>query len=177
MKDKLMAFLAGLWPTNPGNRKAQIGVIVVIALVLAGLATQCRAAEGYSQFAAGSTIVRGHASAVDLALVYPRIGISDAGAQVGVTFVSESTYKARNQRNQFMWHASLVDGFGNLDVMLGAAYLQNVDIYNGSHTNFMLGVQYRVQRLPVTIIYRHFSNGGTQTPNIGRDMVMIGWRF
>jgi hypothetical protein len=163
-------------PFNPGKPKVQLAVSLVIVLLLLAFASRCHA-DSYAQFGAGSTVVRGESAIIDLALVYPDAGPRDAAIEVGATFIGTSEHEGAGQRNNFALRAAVVDGFKRFDVGLGVAYLQNTDIYNGSHVNFTLLLGYRFKRLPLTMRLQHFSNGGTQSPNKGRDMLFLAWRF
>lgn len=165
-------------PFNPGNWKVQIGVGLVLVLLFTAFATNCRADETspYVQLGMGSAIVRGPAPVLDLTVVYPH-RVKDASYEFGTTLIAESSFREVQQRNNFAFHASIVDGFGRFDVGLGAAYLQNTDEYNGSNLNFHLILQYQVKTIPVTLRWQHFSNAGTRLPNRGRDMLIAYWRF
>lgn len=164
-------------PFNPGNWKTQIGVGIALVLLFTMFATTCRSAEpAYMQGGIGSAVVRGPAPVIDLTIVYPN-RVNDASYELGATLIGESSFRDANQRNNFALHASIVDGLGRFDVGLGAAYLQNTDEYNGSHLNFHLLLQYRVKTIPLILRWQHFSNAGTQSPNRGRDMVILYWRF
>jgi hypothetical protein len=174
---RLENLVGRLWPTNSGNRKVQMGVALLVLLLVAALATQCAAAEPVAQFSAGRAIVRGETQAIDLSITYPQAGPGDSSYSFGVTFIGESVFRTHPQRQQFAWRAELVDGFGRFDVGLGIAYLQNDDVYNSCHANFTLSLAYRFRRLPIAAGVRHFSNGGTCSVNIGRDVAFIGWRF
>ncbi len=176
---KILALIGKVLPWNRGNAKTQVGVAIVVVLLLIALATpRCaKAEESYSQFGVGSTYIRGQAPVIDLAYVYPDAGPKDANLEVGATFIGASTFKGQFQQNNFALRAALVDGLGRFRVGLGVAYLQNVDTYNGSHLNFNLILGYDVKTLPITIRVHHFSNGGTQPPNKGRDMLIVYWRF
>jgi hypothetical protein len=173
--------LGDLWPTNQDKPATKWLVIGLVTLLVVALATNCaRAGDGpaYTQLGLGSTIVRGPAPVVDLSFVYPRAAPGDAALEVGATFVGASTLRDEFQRNNFALRAAIVDGLGPIEVGLGVAYLQNVDTYNGSHLNFVLILGYKFKRWPVTIrLDQHFSNGGTQAPNKGRDITLGIWRF
>lgn len=174
---ELAARLGRLLPFNQGAPKVQLAVLILLLVLIAGFATRCRAEGSYMQIGAGSTIVRGEASVIDLAAVYPNAAPGDAALEVGTTFIGGSDFRGADQRNNFALRAAIVDGFGRFDVGLGAAYLQNIDQYNGSNLNFCLLLAYRFERLPISIRLQHFSNGGTKSPNRGRDMVFVAWRF
>lgn len=163
-------------PFNPRNPKTQLLVAAVVLLLLAGLATMARA-DPYAQSSAGSAIVRGEAAAIDLAIVYPEAGPGDSSYAVGVTLIGESTFQGATQRNNFAWRAELVDGFGRFDVGIGVAVMQNEDAFNSCDLQFTLALGYRLRRWPVTVGLRHFSNSGTCSPNKGRDLLLVGWRF
>jgi hypothetical protein len=171
--EKIVSYL----PFNQGNTKVQLGVAVVIALILIASCTVARAGDGYVAFGAGTTTIRGPAPVIDLSISYPNSGPGDAGYEIGATFIGISTLNGEDQAQNYALRAALVDGFGHFDVGIGVAYLQNVDTYNGSHSNFTLLFGYRFQALPLTLRVEHFSNGGTQSPNKGRDMVWLAYRF
>lgn len=160
-------------PFNQGNRKTQLGVLAVLILLLTAFCTTARA-EPYASFGVGSTIVRGEAPMVDLTITYPEAGPKDADYAIGVSFIGGSEFNG-TQPNQFAWRAEVLDGFGRFDVGLGVAYLQNIDTYNGSKTNFTLSLGYRAEKWKVTL--RHYSNGGTVKPNKGRDMLYFSYVF
>lgn len=172
---KLLSFL----PFNQGKPKTQLGVLLLIALFVGALATKCAHAgePSYAQIGGGSTIVRGPSAAIDLAYVYPELGPKDARVEFAATFIGASTLRDEFQRNNFALRATMVDSLWRLDVGLGIAYLQNTDTYNGSNLNFNLLIGYRFKMLPLSMRAQHFSNGGTRSPNKGRDMLFLIWRF
>jgi hypothetical protein len=164
-------------PFNQGNSKTQWGVALILVLLIVGFATKCAAADGHAQIGMGSTVVRGAAPVLDLNFVYPEGVPGDADLEVGATFIGGSTFRDAYQQNNFAIRATAVEKLWRFDVGLGVAYLQNVDTYNGSHVNFNLVLGYRMKRLPLTLRLSHFSNGGTRSPNKGRDMLLVFWRF
>ena len=124
------------------------------------------------------TVVRGEAPAVDLSVVLrDALEAGDTGLEVGVTFIGASTLNGAPQHNNFAVRCAVVDSLWRFDVGLGLGYLQNTDVYNGSNLNFNLLLGYRFSRIPVTVRAMHFSNGGTRSPNKGRDMLLVYWRF
>jgi hypothetical protein len=173
---KLSGLFGKLIPFNQGNTKTQAGVAVILLLLIGAFATQCaKAGDSYVQMGLGTTVVRGPAAAIDLALVYPDAGPKDARIEVGATFIGGSEFKGQFQRNNFALRAAVVDGLGPVDVGIGVAYLQNIDTYNGSHVNFSLMLGYQFEKWSVRWI--HFSNGGTVSPNKGRDGVYLLRKF
>lgn len=164
-------------PFNPGDKKVQAAVGLVIVLLLAGFATTCHGAEPYAQFGYGRTLVKGETDALDLSIRYPDAGPGDADYAFGVTFIGPSILYGQDQRGNFAWRAEIIDGFGRFDVGLGLAVMQNEDIYNSGRMQFTLSLGYRFQRIPITVGIRHFSNGSTDRPNKGRDVAFVAWRF
>lgn len=163
-------------PFNQGAVKTQVGVAVILLLLIASFFTRCaHAEESYVQMGVGSAVVRGPAPVIDLQLVYPDAGPADSRVELGTTFMGGSAYRGSFQQNNFALSAAIVDGLGFLEVGLGAAYLQNVDTYNGSHLNYKLILGYHREHWGVR--WAHFSNGGTVSPNKGRDMVIGYWEF
>lgn len=163
-------------PFNQGAVKTQVGVAVILLLLIASFFTRCAHAEdSYVQMGLGSTVVRGPSPAIDLQLVYPDAGPADSRLEIGTTFIGGSTFKGGFQQNNFAVSAAIVDGLGPVEVGLGIGYLQNTDTYNGSHLNYKLILGYRWSHFGVR--WAHFSNGGTVSPNKGRDMIIGYWEF
>lgn len=160
---------------NP--RASQIASLLFVALLVAAWATKCHAGETGLQFGMGTTIARGMTPVFDVAVVTDRAAPLDAHWQFGLTLIGTSSYSDQDQPNQAALSALLVDGFGPLEIGLGVAFLQNTDVYNGSHGNFALQIAYRFRRWPVTVTVRHWSNAGTVQPNLGRDFALLSWRF
>lgn len=167
-------------PFNQGSTKTQIGVAILLGLFILALATKCSAGDGkaYSQVFVGTTTIRGQAPVIDLSFVYPKAAPGDAELEVGATFIGESDYRGSHQQNNFALRTTIVEKLWRFDVGLGAAYLQNTDTYNGSNLNFNLLLGYRFKHWPMSLRPEfHFSNGGTRSPNKGRDLFMLGVRF
>lgn len=160
---------------NP--RASQIASLLFVALLVAAWATKCHGAETGLQFGMGTTVARGMTPVLDVAMVTAKVAPGDAHWQFGLTLIGSSTYDHEDQANQAALSALLVDGFGPLEIGLGVAFLQNTDVYNGSHGNFALQIAYRFERWPVTLTVRHWSNAGTVQPNLGRDFALVSWRF
>lgn len=160
------------------------GAVIVITLfllaILISFATTCRS-EALS-FEAGRAFIHGETPVMALAVKFTGPSHADAGFveshlldtdyEFGLVLVGENGPNP----NQIGAQAQIVDGFGKLDLGLGGVYLQNTDQWNGSHLNFSLMARYRFTD-HWSLNYRHWSNAGTKAPNIGRDMLLVGWRF
>jgi len=158
---------------NP--KKVQITVALVVLAALFAYGTKCHGEEVV--FSGGTTVAHGPAEAIDLSWRFPS-EVTDAYWQASLTLVGDSEYGGR-QPNQAAAQVLYVDGFGPMDIGIGAALLQNVDRYNGSHANFALQIGYNFRLFGVDLYaqYRHWSNAGTVKPNLGRDIVFVGHRF
>ena len=181
---------------NPNKVKLAIGAFLLVAIV--AWATTAHSAERTLTFSGGRTIVRAETTVADLAVSQPRF-VGDAALEAGITLIGDSTYGTelvpnylaknavfplpvktmvevpRHQAGNIAARLALVDGFGNFDIGLGAVWMQHADYLNGSNLNFCLLLGYRWQHLQLR--YQHISNAGTSPPNVGRDMVLLGWRF
>lgn len=159
--------------SNP--RASQIGILVFVLVLLGAFATQCRA-ESVMQFEGGSTVVRGYTPVIGLTIIWPEAGPLDADFQCGIQLVGTSTFRDKDQSNQAAVQCLVVDGYKKLDLGIGVVALQNTDDYNGSHANFSLMAGYRFTD-KFGIRYRHWSNAGSVDPNLGRDMVLLTYKF
>lgn len=166
------------------NLKTTLGVLALVALLALGLAIpKCHGADlgptdaPYVQLSGGKTWIRGPAPVLDLTFTQPASVLRNAYWQESLTVIGSSTWHNESVPNNFIVRALFVDGFGRFDVGLGISWMQVYLPYNGSSVNFALQLDYRFKRLPVTLTVAHESNAGTRLPNLGRDEIMLGWRF
>ena len=166
------------------NKKTMIAVGAVVALLALGLAIPtCHGAElgptdaPYVQLSGGEAIIRGQAPVLDLTLTEKAPQLRNAFFSESLTVIGTSTNIHAAVPNNFAVRGLFLDGFGRFDVGLGVSWMQNYLPYNGSPVNFNLQLDYRFIFLPVTLTYTHMSNAGSRLPNLGRDIVMLGWRF
>lgn len=154
--------------------------IAVFVLSLGGW--KCAHATGstdppYMQFSAGSTYIRGPAPVICLAATWPSTQAPRNFWKLDLDVIGSSTLDGHSAPNNFALRGLYVSGFRYLDIGLGLGWIQNPRPYNGSPVNFTLEVAYRFRALPVTLTVSHISNAGTQSPNLGRDFVTLGYRF
>lgn len=167
---------------NP--RKAVIGVGIFVLLFVLGLMfNRCHGAElgptdaPYVQFSGGSTMIRGPAPVIDLAFTTPASQLRNAYWQGSMTLIGSSSNRGIDAPNNVAVRGLFVDGLGRFDFGLGLSWMMNPYPYNGSNVNFALQADYRFKKLPLTITWAHLSNAGMTDHNLGRDMLMLGWRF
>jgi hypothetical protein len=162
------------------NWKTLVLVLLLIAAFAAALFWPKAHAEvldaPYVQMSGGYTIIRGQTPVLDLTFTEPAPQLRNAYWQESLTVIGESNFQGMAVPNNFVVRALFVDGFGRFDIGLGLSWMQNPAPYNGSPVNFNLQL---AGRLPwdLTLTYTHLSNAGSRTPNLGRDIVLVGRRF
>lgn len=169
------------------NPKKEVVVIVIgVAIFIAGLAlAKCHAAElvkgpldaPYIEFDAGETIIRGPTQLIGLSVTFPSHVLLNSFWQGQLLLIGSSKFDNQNAPNNLVLAGQFLDGFGRFDIGLGVAYMANYLPYNGQNLNFSPVLQYRFKNIPLTLRYEHFSDAGMTKTNIGRDMLMFGWRF
>lgn len=156
--------------------KAIVGIAIFLAVLLALFSCESRGAESELRFSAGSTVARGIAPVIGFDILWPHAGPVNTDYEFGMKLVGQSTYDGVEQANNIMTHLALVDGWRNFGAGFGIAYVSNVDRYNGGHQNFWLMLKWDPSKR-VRVQYEHVSCAGSCSPNLGRDMVTVGWRF
>lgn len=151
--------------------------VILFAIGLFGISKCAHAEAPYVQLSAGAAYVRGPTAVLDLAWTWKSPQSKRDFWKTALTVVGDSTYEGQHAPNNFILRGLYVTGFKHLDLGLGLSWMQNDHPYNGSPVNFNLEIAYRFQRVPVTLTVTHFSNAGSKLPNLGRDLVMVGWRF
>lgn len=161
-------WVARIFPHKPAVRYVLLGFVV---LFLLALATAARA-EAVS-VEVGSAVVRGSTPSLGFVKSWRNRGVGDYSYECGFGIVGSSTFRGAEQRNQGVAECLLVDGFGRFDVGAGLAAQSSSDAYN-TRVNFSLLLRWRVtDRL--SIAYRHRSNASTGSPNLGRDLLLVGY--
>jgi hypothetical protein len=159
--------------------KLMIVLFIFVALFIAYMILGKRTwgAESMQiQASSGAAVIRGTAPALNIAWDIPSGHGGDA-VRASMTLIGHSTFNGTDYPNNYAFSVQYVTGLGHFDIGLGPSWMQNPRPYNGSNVNFNLMFGYRFTRLPVTLWYSHFSCGGACTPNYGRDLALIGWRF
>lgn len=158
-----------------GFRKWQLALIVLFVLAFfAALATKCHAADsnapGVTVYG-GAAVLRGTTEAVEVDWRWRAPQSADAHWETGLTLIGTSEFRGP-QRNQFFVTARYIDGWGPVDIGLGLAYAQNLDVYTPSKAVFSLtvGGHWKNWRFK----YAHWSNAGTTENNLGRDLILLG---
>jgi hypothetical protein len=156
---------------NPfNNTRRTLYVIGAFLIVFFGF----RACEAEAE-----TIVEGGVSIVSLETEGYALGITERFAgkyDIGVNLIGEQTTHGEKIDNNFIVHADRVVTWQNLELNLGLAYWQNENRLSGCDTGFSMGGAVNLSE-SLAIRYRHFSNAGTCSPNVGQDMLLVSWKF
>lgn len=158
---------------NP--RSAVIAIALFLLLLLVVFATKCRAAD--IGFEAGRTVIHGEAPSIALSLSFGdqrNVGVDhqDFNYEFGLVLNDSNGLNPKNFGAQCL----IVDRFRKFDLGFGIVYLQTVDQWNDSHTNLSLLARYKITDR-WSVAWRHWSNSGVTPGNIGRDMVLVAFKF
>ena len=153
--------------------QAVIAIVIFVLLFMLLLSKEARSEEVY--FDAGSAMLRGFTPTVGLNIAWKGEGPKNTDYELGFKLIGDSEFKGEDQSNQFVVHGMLVDGWKNAEMGIGFAYFNVPSDYNCQFTFSMLG-RYRFSDR-IHAQWHHFSTAGSCTPNYGRDLLTIGWRF
>jgi hypothetical protein len=157
-----------------GNRKKMVYVIVAfVAALLLLFAIKSRGSD--LTFEGGAAMVRGETPAIGLNIQWLRAGPVGTDYELGFDLIGQSTYRNVDVSNQIVWHAMLWDGYKKAELGIGAAYF-NVPSPYACQFGFTLGARWRFTD-HLAAQWRHYSSAGSCTPNVGRDLLTLGWRF
>jgi len=81
-----------------------------------------------------------------------------------------------NVGSNLMVQAQRLVTYKKVTLGLGVAHWQHTSRIFGDEFTFALSLSYALNS-SWDIRYRHFSNGGTASPNAGQDILLIGYRF
>jgi len=145
-------------------------IAIFIALSAWFFATEVEAAE----FEIGPTLLSGEFADGGMLIFTERLGKWTLGGG----YVSKQTCKCRVEvdleENIFFQGQRIVD-HKNWELGIGAAYFQNTNRALGKNLTWSLSLGYGKEHWSVRV--RHWSNAGSGSPNLGQDVVTIGYAF
>jgi hypothetical protein len=153
--------------------QAVVGIVIFLVLFVFLLNKEARSEEVY--FDAGSAVIRGFTPTIGLNIAWKEEGPKKTDYELGFKLIGDSEFKGEDQSNQFVVHGMLVDGWKNAEMGIGFAYFNVKTEYNCQFTFSMLGRYRFTDRIHAQ--WQHFSTAGSCTPNYGRDLLTLGWRF
>lgn len=166
-----------LWRKFEEVVKPWVMVLIFILLLLWGLSKEANAGETSVEL--GPTFLSGELSK-SAALVLNetwddrwRVGLGLIGPQ---EVVDRSGTKYDVRSNLFVHGQRLVGITENLDFGVGVAYFNAKTRWNGSNFVASLSVEYNMGDR-WQLLYRHWSNAGSASPNMGQDVFLVGYKF
>ena len=126
----------------------------------------------------GPTFLSGKFSKGGIVEIHERFDKYQIG--MGVISSQEVTDRAGDfynvRANLFVHGQRVVKVSQNFDFSLGVGYVNAKTRWNGSNFVASLGIEYsHTDKWKVN--FRHFSNAGSASPNMGQDMFTIGYKF
>ena len=155
------------------NKQASIAIglfILLLVLLLVRCTAHAADADSVNLVAGTEVVTGGTAPALGLRIVVPARG--DFNWYAGTTLLG----KTEKTANNWAWFGGIEGCRWRLCAHIGPAYLQNIDALNGAHTNYNLGLTFRLSdRLSLEV--EHFSDAGTTPVNVVRNLTMLAWRL
>lgn len=156
------------------NPKGAVYGILAFAVLLLMLFSMKARAEQTLQFEAGSAVLRGVTPAIGLTIGCPGCGPVNTDYEFGFDLVGDS-HEYSESPNAIGPRVMLVDSYKRASLGLGFQWW-NVETPYTCQFTFALMARYTIsQRFAVQ--WRHSSSAGSCRPNIGRDLVMLSYRF
>lgn len=163
--------------------------IIVLCILILAMAAFCQEAKSEITVEGGAGLLSGEFSGGGTAIVTERWGGpygSRYAVGMGYIYKQHVTDRARDyynvNENLFVFvqrRASFnIKGceWDCISIGLGISYFNTLTRWNGSKFNAALSVEIRpTDRWSVNL--RHFSNAGSAKPNMGQDMITIGYTF
>jgi len=150
---------------------ATIGIFLFI-LVLCFLFWRPAAAADVD-LSLGSSFGHGGAGPVLGLDVHQDIG-KGTNVFAGTELWGSTQYDGTPVLNNWDWHAGIETCRWRVCGRIGADFVQRVDAITGAHTNFNLGLFYRIsERFSIGVV--HISDAGTSDPNIGRQALLLSY--
>lgn len=166
---KALLWIKGLVGNSP-KAAIGIGVFILLLVLLLVRCSPAHADDTVSLLAGTEVVTGGTGPALGLRIVVPARG--DFNWYAGTTLLG----KTEKTANNWAWFGGIEGCRWRLCAHIGPAYLQNIDALNGAHTNYNLGLTFRLSdRLSLEV--EHFSDAGTTPVNVGRNLAMLAWRL
>lgn len=160
-------------------------ILLIAAFILVFLFGFYREAHAETQVEVGAGLLSGQYSKGPTILATERWGGplgSRYAVGMGYIYKQEVTdrrgYFYKLSENLFVFvqrRVCFVDG-DHLCLGMGPAYFNATNRALGSNFTIALSLEYR-HKDHLSVNFRHFSNGGSAVPNMGQDMLTLGWRF
>lgn len=144
-----------------------------VAMLLLFCAPTVHAAD--LMFLGGQTVLRSTTDAFEVTLTEPyKKGYS---FQEAVSYVGQSKYDDwYPQPSKVSAIGRVVKTWHGIFAGLGLSYASRTDLFNGSALNFNEAVGVTIAN-HLVVQFEHTSNAGIVKPNVGRNLLLVGYRF
>jgi len=157
-------------------RNSKGTVIAIVAFVVALLvlfAVRARAEQTLA-FEGGMAMLRGQTPAIGLTIGCPDCGPVGTGYELGFDLIGDS-HDYQDSPNAIGPRVMLVDGWRRAELGLGFQWW-NVETPYTCQFTFALMARWRFTDR-IAAQWRHSSSAGSCRPNVGRDLLAVGWTF
>jgi Lipid A 3-O-deacylase (PagL) len=159
-----------------GNGKAATIGIFIFILVLSLLFWRPSLAASVSIAGGSSFGAEGTGPVLGLSIAQPITPNQNLALVAGTDLWGSTTFHNSTVPNNWDWHAGVESCRWRICASIGAAYVQRVDAINGAHTNYNLGLRFKISPR-LSIVLGHISDAGTTNPNTGRQALSIAYRL
>ena len=158
-----------------GNGKAATIGIFAFIVVLCLCFARCHAAE--IDVAAGSSFGNaGYGPTLNLEVKQTLQSNPGVSVFAGTDLWGSTTHKGQTVLSNWDWHVGIEGCKWRFCASIGPDFVQRVDALNGAHTNFHLGLSFKItDRFSIQVA--HISDAGTSNPNIGRQALMLSYKL
>lgn len=165
------------------SKKIGVGIIFLFVIILLILFATPARSEPELRVEAGSTVLKGETAAVGMTVRWRESGPVGTDWEGGFRLIHSSDEPGRmNSPRSFTLHGQIVDGYKGFEAGFGFAFTNVDNLYHCRFTaNLTAGLDGHY--LPgkwndrMTLRWYHNSSAGSCTPNTGRDVIMLGWKF
>ncbi len=159
-----------------GNGKAATIGIFAFILILALLFYRHAAAAEVDIVAGSSFGTEGTGPVLGLQFRQPIAPNKNLSFIAGTDLWGSTTYNLKTVPNNWDWHTGIESCRWRFCASIGADYVQRVDAINGAHTNFNLGIRFKITDR-FSLVIGHISDAGTSSPNVGRQLIGLSYRL
>jgi hypothetical protein len=159
-----------------GNGKwATVGIFAFIVILCLMFHRKAHSAE-VDVLAGTSFGTQGYGPTLGLDVHQPITANPGLNVFAGTGLWGSTRFEGQTVPNNWDWHTGIETCKWRFCARIGADYVQRVDAINGAHTNYNLGVKFKLSDR-WSIVMGHISDAGTSSPNVGRQMLSISYRL
>ena len=159
---------------NPRPARIAIGAFVVLLIILFLVSAKKAHAEQAIVLEGGSAMLRGETPVLGINWRCLECGPIGTAWEAGFDLIGSSEYYKSNS-NVIQLHAQIVPNYKRFGMGIGFFY-QNVPTEYVCQFGFHLLARYDISQ-HFSMQWRHSSSAGSCTPNAGRDLLTVGYRF